>query len=252
MQIDWWTLVLQVINFLVLVWLSWRFLYQPVKEVIQKRKQLAEHAFAEAEKRRAEAESERQRFEESQAGLAQERQEMLKKVHAELEAERIQILDKARASANDILDKAREATAKEREAAMGEIREDVAALAAELASSLLRQAGPGGPDSVLLERLEKQMNGLPDGERERLRKDLEPAGARLTVVTAVPLKANERARWVDQLGACLGHGNKTDFVTDPEILGGVEVRFPHAVLKSTWADHLRKAEEQIRGDESAS
>jgi F-type H+-transporting ATPase subunit b len=61
MQIDWWTLVLQVINFLVLVWLSWRFLYQPVKEVIQKRKQLAEHAFAEAEKRRAEAESERQR-----------------------------------------------------------------------------------------------------------------------------------------------------------------------------------------------
>ncbi|NIR28765.1 MAG: F0F1 ATP synthase subunit B, partial [Gammaproteobacteria bacterium] len=56
----------------VLVWLLWRFLYQPVREVIEKRKQLAEQAFAEAAGKEAEAEAARQRFEEERARLAQE------------------------------------------------------------------------------------------------------------------------------------------------------------------------------------
>ena len=46
MQIDWWTFALQTINFVVLVWLLWRVLYKPVREVIEKRKALAESAFA--------------------------------------------------------------------------------------------------------------------------------------------------------------------------------------------------------------
>lgn len=252
MQIDWWTLALQVVNFLVLVWLLWRFLYRPVKEMIEKRKQLAERAFAEADEQKREAEVARQRFEDGRAGLAQERQEMLKKIHAELEAERNQVLETAHVKAREILDEARESSATERAAVLAEVREEVAALASELAASLLREAGPGVADAALLERLEKQLRDLPDDERERLRKDLEPDGARLTVVTAAPLKADEQAHWIDRLGACLGHGEKTDFATDPEILGGVEVRFPHAVLKSTWADHLRKAKEKLQGDDAAS
>ncbi len=252
MQVDWWTLALQAINFLVLVWLLRRFLYRPVKDVIGKRKQLAEHAFAEAEQKKAEAEAARQRFEEGRAGLVQERQEMLKKAHAELETERDQTLEEARAKARTILDEARESIDKERKAALDGVRDDVASLAAELASSLLRQAGPGAADDALLEQFEKKMRDLPGDERARLKKDLEPDEARLTVVTAGPLRADEQAHWIDRLGACLGHGNKTDFATDPKILGGVEVRFPHAVLKSTWADHLRKAAEKMRGNEATS
>ena len=41
MQIDWWTLALQTINFLVLVWLLTHFLYRPVRQVIAERKALA-------------------------------------------------------------------------------------------------------------------------------------------------------------------------------------------------------------------
>ena len=37
MQIDWTTLVLEIINFLVLVWILKRFLYKPVMEAIAAR-----------------------------------------------------------------------------------------------------------------------------------------------------------------------------------------------------------------------
>ena len=83
MQIDWWTLALQAVNFLVLVWLLWRFLFRPVKRVIEERKKLADEAFEKAAKKESEAETARARYEEREAALADERQEMLKRLHQE-------------------------------------------------------------------------------------------------------------------------------------------------------------------------
>ena len=93
---------------------------------------------------------------------------------------------------------------------------------------------------------------MPADERERLQKDLAADNARLTVVTAAPLTPEEREQWTDRLSARLGRRDNTDFATDPEILGGAELRLPHAVLKFTWADQLRKARELLRRDEAAS
>ena len=49
MSFDWWTFGLQVINFLVLVWLLQRFLYKPVRRIIEQRRELAGKALSEAE-----------------------------------------------------------------------------------------------------------------------------------------------------------------------------------------------------------
>lgn len=252
MQIDWWTFALQVVNFLVLVWLLWHFLYRPVREVIEKRKQLADRAFAEAGKQKDEAEATRQRLEEDRAALAGERQDLLKNVHEELEAERRKIVEEAKKEAEKLLAAARDSIAEERAGALAEVREQAAGLAVELASGLLRNLEADGSGGVFLERLERQLKDLPADERERLEKDLAADGARLTVVTAAPLAPEARALWSERLGACLGHTDKTDFASEPEILGGAELRFPHAVIKLTWEDQLRKALEVLRTDEAAS
>jgi F-type H+-transporting ATPase subunit b len=252
MQIDWWTLTLQVVNFLILVWLLWRFLYQPVKEVIEKRKKLAEQAFADVDRQKSETEAARQRFEEGRAGLAQERQDMLKEVHEELEVERRNVLGEARHEADELLEAARDSIDEEREAALRDVREQTAALAVELASGLLRKAESSAPAGVFLEQLERQLKELPTDERRRLQKDLAAKSARLMVVTAVPLTAQERDHWTDRFSAYLSQRNKTEFETDPEILGGAELRFPHAVLRFTWVDQLHKAGELLRRDEAAS
>ena len=252
MHIDWWTFTLQTINFLVLVWLLWRFLYKPAKEVIEKRKQLAEQAFADADKQKGEAEAARQRFEEGRDGLVQERQDILKKVHREVEDEHSKILDEARQEADRLIEAARDTIADEREAVSGEIREQVAGLAVELASKFLRKAGSDVSNDVFLEQLEKLLNELPDTERDRLRKDLADDNAHLTVVTAEPLARKDQERWTNRLNACLGQKDKTDFTIDPGILGGAELHLPHAVLKLTWADQLEKAKELLGQNESAS
>lgn len=252
MQIDWWTFALQAVNFLVLVWLLQRFLYKPVREVIEKRKALVEQAFAEAAKQKGEAEAAQRSFEASRTELARERQDLLNKMHEELAAERERIIEQARREAGQLIEAARASIAEEREAALAGIRGQVADLAVELAATLLRKVGSVALNDAFLERVEQQLRALPTEERDRLRKDLAADGARLTVVTATPLPEEERERWRTRLGTSLVQREATEFETDPGLIGGAELRFPHAVIRFTLADQLAKAKGILLGNETAS
>lgn len=252
MRIDWWTLALQGVNFLLLVWLLWRFLYRPVKQVIEKRKELAEQAFAEADRRKNEADAARQQFESDRATLGQERQNLLKKVHDELDVERRKVLEEAGKKADGLLTEARDSIARERQAALKDIREEVTALAHDMAAGLLGKLGSANVSAAFLDEIAGHLDALPGEERARLRKDLAAGESSVKVVTATPLSDNDRNRWAERISAALGQDAKADFATDPAILGGAELHFAHAVLRFTWADQLQKASELLRKDDAAS
>jgi len=252
MQIDWWTLALQAFNFLILVWLLSRFLYRPIKEVIEKRKALAGEAFAEAEAQKREAEAARKRFEDDRAALAGERQDMLKTLHQEMEGERARALEDAKKKADGMLDSARAAIAGEREAVTADMRAQATGLARDMAAALLREVGPTAPTEPFLDRITRHLTEMGAEERARLRKDLAGEEARLTVVTAADLTADEQARWRDGLEPLLHLDGRIAFSTDPDILGGAALRFPHASLTFTWADQLDQAKEMLQSDATAS
>ena len=80
MPIDWFTVVAQAINFLILVWLLKRFLYRPILHAIDERKKGIANQLAEAEAKKAEAQKERDDFQHKNEEFDQERAALLKKV----------------------------------------------------------------------------------------------------------------------------------------------------------------------------
>ena len=83
MLIDWFTVIMQIINFLILLFLLHRFLYQPILKTIDKRQDQMQArwdaAAAEQEKARAEAAKHRQ----AQRELDDQREQILADAHAE-------------------------------------------------------------------------------------------------------------------------------------------------------------------------
>ena len=67
MLIDWFTVIAQVINFLVLVVLLKRFLYKPILDAIDQREKRIASALAEADAQKVEAKKEREKFQEKNA-----------------------------------------------------------------------------------------------------------------------------------------------------------------------------------------
>ena len=250
MTIDWWTLGLQAVNFLILVWLLTRFLYRPVKRIIEQRKALVDQAQNAAEKAKAAAEEARQHFEDERAKLPVERQEMLKKTHDQLEEDRQKIVSSAKAEANKQLAAAKASIEDERREAVKSIKMEVGNLAVALAGRVLSASASGSLNDVFLSRIEDEIKSLAVEERERLLKDLAESGAVLSIVTASSLTLEEESDWSKRVTRALGLSTQPDFRTDPEILGGAELHFPHAVLRFTWADQLKSAEKEIMSDGS--
>src|ERR1700722_12951920 len=100
MAISWFTIVAQVINFLILVWLLKRFLYKPILHAIDEREKGIASQLADAEAKKAEAHKEREDFQKTSEAFDKERAALLKKATGEANAERQRLLDGAQKDAD--------------------------------------------------------------------------------------------------------------------------------------------------------
>jgi F-type H+-transporting ATPase subunit b len=229
MTIDWSTLALQAVNFLVLAWLLRRFLYDPVLAVIDRRRgevQAARDAAASAERRAGDAESEWRRRHD---GLEAERRDLLRGAETEAAARAEAIAAEARANAESLLAAARAQVARERREAARALGGHAAGVAATLAGRLLEQVAPTIGAAPFLEMAAARL----DGRRP------------LAVETWPPLSAAERESWRTRLG-------DVAFADAPGLVAGARLILPSAVVEASWAAALAAARsEMAEGDDHA-
>ena len=96
MLIDWFTVIAQVVNFLILVWLLKRFLYKPILLAIDTREKGIAAQIAQAASKQSEAQKEHDDFQHKSAEFDQQRSALLSKAVDEAKAERQRLLDEAR------------------------------------------------------------------------------------------------------------------------------------------------------------
>lgn len=248
MHLDGWTLLLQAVNFLVLVWLLRRFLYRPVLAVIAERQAATERVRTDADATRREAAALRSAAEAEKAGLAAERDRLLAAGRAQAAAERAALLDKARGEAEGLLAEGRARLAEERRQAEADLRGRVAALGTDVAARLLRaSAGIGnGVTEGFLEAACRSIAALPEPQRRALAGG-DPVPVRL--VTAAPLTVAAGERWQERLALALGRPVAAEFAEDPGLIAGVELHFPHTVLRHSWKQALAAATEELMHDD---
>lgn len=242
MEIDWWTLGLQAVNFAVLVWLLRRFLFVPVRKVIETRREEAGRALADAAAAKAAAEAEAAKLAETRAAVEKERLSVLAEARKAAEVERQGVLETARAEAAAIEAKGRAAVEEARRLALARAGQALAALAADLAARVLAEEAGQGPAGPLIAALD----ALPEDERGRLEIDLARPDAGAVLVTASPVDAAAQAAWQARLAPHL-KGIRLDFATDPALLGGALLKLPNAVIDRSWAAHLDRAREAMEG-----
>ncbi len=109
MLIDWFTVIAQAINFLILVWLMKRFLYKPILHAIDEREKQVAAELANADKKKAEAQKERDEFQHKNEEFDQQRVTLLSQATDQAKAERQRLFDEAGKDAVALSSKRQEA-----------------------------------------------------------------------------------------------------------------------------------------------
>jgi F-type H+-transporting ATPase subunit b len=103
MPFDWFTIVAQIINFLILLYLLRRYLYRPILSALDARELRVKNALKEASTKNIEAKRLQKLYKQKDAELAQDVQQIIEKAKTDAKARSAKLLDTARITADEIL-----------------------------------------------------------------------------------------------------------------------------------------------------
>ena len=121
--------IFYLINFLILVGVLTKFLYKPFLNVMETRKQSIKDALDNAELTNRRADEKMQNYNKRIARAEEEGREIIKEAKIKADAQARQIIEDAQTEAGEIMSKAERTIEREREKAMEEMRQEIAALA---------------------------------------------------------------------------------------------------------------------------
>jgi F-type H+-transporting ATPase subunit b len=232
-HINWWTLALQTINVLVLIWLLSRFLYRPVAAAIAARQVAADKLLADAEAAKKQAVAEEAALRAGNEALAAECELIRAEVRASAEADRVKLFDVARQDAARRGEDAKADIAADRISMQKELEAQAAKLAADMTGKLVARLPPDVVQEAMTRSLVGSVGAMSQAERTSL-----VAGGPLTIVTRVPVEQVGRAQFSAALAKVLGAPSEVTFKEDQALIGGCELHGPHVHIRNSWRADL--------------
>ena len=245
MLIDWFTVAAQAVNFLILVWLMKRFLYKPILNAIDQREKRIATELANADKKRAEAQKERDEFKHKNEEFDQQRAALLSKATDEAKAERQRLLDEAQKAAAVVSSKRQEALRSEelnlRQAISRRTEREVFAIARKALTDLATTSLEERLGEVFTRRL-REMNGQA---KAGLGEALKSASAPAILRSAFDLPVEQRAAIQNALNETFSAEIHIRFETAPDLISGIELTTKGQKVAWSIADYLVSLEKGV-------
>ena len=234
MEFDWTTFALEMLNFLVLVWLLKRFFYRPVLAVIETRQVATAKTIAEAETVRHQAEALKHEYQMRLAGVDKDRAAAKAGLDEEIAAERTRRLATVEAEVNADRQRRQLLEAREKSEREATLEREALTIAARFASRFLdRLAGPE-LNAKLVELTLSELDARAPGELELLR----DPGVNIKVVSAYRLDETQHAAITRTLGRLAGRSLAPEFSEDAMLKAGVCIMAGSWVLMANLRDEL--------------
>jgi F-type H+-transporting ATPase subunit b len=246
MHIDWWTLALQTVNVLILIWILGRFFFRPVADVVTKRQAETTKLLADADAARKETVDLRAEADKARANVAVERERLIAEARkaaqvekANLHARSLDEIAKQRADAEA-------AIARERAAAEQAVVAHAGELSIDIAARLLKRLSPTVSFCAFLDGLCGELHNLsPEASAGFMAADKAHV---LEVVTAAPLTEDQTAKVRESLRGVFGAEPPLTFRSDPALIAGIEIHGRNIIVRNNWQADLGRIREELNRD----
>lgn len=245
MLIDWFTLVAQIINFLILVFLLRRFLYKPILKTMDRRQQQLEERWQEAEAQQQAAQEAEAEFRNQQKRLQQEQQDILAQARQRAEAKEAEMVQQARQQVEAQQAEWQQALERDQESFLQELQQQVSQQVYAIAQQVLRQLAGADLEAQSVQAFLERLHQLKPEQRQALKAAAEQTSQPAQIRSAFELSEGLRQQvhqTLDQEN--LLNGQKPQFDIDTALICGVELRLGGQSVAWSAADRLESLRQQ--------
>ena len=234
MSINWWTLGIQTVNVVILVWLLQHFFWRPIAAMIEQRRITAQHTMAEAEASRTKATAALADIAKIRAGFDEEKELIVAGAHKAAEDARAAVLSDASKEAAALIAAAKTTIEKERVDAEKGWADRSSQLAVEIAGRLAARLNGAHVQTAFLDWLVTAIQAMPAQERQAATLN----GAPLEVCSAAALDPAQQELTSALIGKAFGAQPHITFKVDPALIAGLELHGEHFTVGNSWRADL--------------
>lgn len=248
MKIDWFTVIAQIINFLVLMWLLKRFLYKPILSSIDERETNIKNQLLDAESQKKEAAQAKDEFNYKNETFNKEKDELMQKAAAEAKTEGDKLKENARNEANELKDRLEKAFTEDQATKNNNMAKRLKGEVLDIARKTLTDLSSVSLEGQTVEVFLKRINELKANEKTKFSEALK-GGKPILVQSAFTLSANQQGSIQKTVSGLLKTENTYEFKTRPELINGIEILTNGYKLSWSVTDYLKSFEDDVEADE---
>jgi F-type H+-transporting ATPase subunit b len=238
--VDWITVSAQIVNFLVLVWLLKRFLYEPVIRAMDRREQRIAEQLQVAQEREQQAQVEQQQYQDKAAQLDRQREELITKAQQQAEEEKHQLLDLARDEVNEQRKQWLGQADQDKEEFLKILQKKSTEAIQAISRKALSDLANADLEEQVIAAFIHRLKSLDKDSRKALAQAVTGASEPLRIHSAFELDSTVRARITRAVHEYIAEGIDTQYSGSPELLCGIELSGGGQHLSWNLADYLRE------------
>ena len=132
-----WTVIAQILNLFLQMYLIKRFLFKPINEILEKRKKMADEVLTDARAAKDEAEKLRDEYEQGMSKARAAATQIVRSAQKQAQVQADKVVKEAQDKADAIKEKAEADIAQDRKKALNEDKDETGGLAMEIAGKVV-------------------------------------------------------------------------------------------------------------------
>jgi len=245
MNINWFTVIAQVINFLILVWLLKRFLYKPILKAIDEREKKITAQIKDADDKKAVAAKEQADFKKRNDEFDAQKKAMTDKVIADTNAQRDKLLEDAKNEANTLRSNLEKGIKEKQEADALATADKTQQQVFAITKKALKDMASSSLDEQSVNTFIKRLKVLNDDEKQQFKTAFKSNTNNILVKSAFELPPEQQAAINDGVNETLGTKAGLQFTTSPELISGIELTTNGYKLAWSFAEYLNALQKNI-------
>lgn len=245
MQIDWFTVIAQIINFLILVWLLKRFLYKPILNAIEERENKIASQLEEAESKKEEAQRQQEEFKQKNEDFDHKKNDLMKKAVEESEEKRQKLLEEARNEANEFRSQLKKSSEEVQQNLSQEIEQKVQREVFAITRKTLAELASLNLEKQTVKVFIRRLDGLKEDERKHFLEAFKSKSGPILVRSAFDLPSEQKTEIQKSIAEILGAESEFQYKTLPELVSGIELTANGFKLSWSISEYLNSLEKSI-------
>ncbi|MFZ2311519.1 MAG: F0F1 ATP synthase subunit delta [Methylobacter sp.] len=232
------TFILEIINFLILIWILQRLFYKPLLEAIAKRKQTIDQSLSDAKNLQQQAEQQLSLYENRQKLWEQEKQAALAALYQQIEAERKTQMDRLNADLEQEKQKVKITLSRQQQELQQLAEKQALQNGARFAGMLLQKSASPELETQLITLVIDNLTNLPEACRLCLQMLGTKKSVPIKITSAYPLTVDIQQQLEQKLGSLINSPINFQYHQDAELIAGLRIDIGAWVLNANLQHEL--------------